>query len=316
MSEALTEGLHDVPAERYHGPGLCPWPALSKSTIHTLVERSARHAWVRHPDLNPNFEPEAADKFDFGHACHAALFENERGIAIIEAENWRTKAAKAARDDARSNGRYPILAGDMAEIRAIAAAARAQIRATDLGDILDNGLAEQTLIWGDAGAWCKARIDWLPTGGNVVLDYKTTSASAHAEEFGKKGFFDLACDLQDAWYRRGLDAVLGKRGWQFRFVVQEIKPPYALSILAADPHTQRQADAKIEEALDLWRWCLREKRWPGYTKLTAFVSPPPWHDLRFELRRASNKLLEEDGEDLKRLMIDWQAPLPEHEAAE
>src|SRR3972149_4631152 len=48
-----------------------PEPSLSASVAHLLLTRSARHAWLAHPRLNPAWAPEATEQTDLGTLAHA-----------------------------------------------------------------------------------------------------------------------------------------------------------------------------------------------------------------------------------------------------
>jgi hypothetical protein len=54
--------------------------------------------------LNPDFKPREEARFDLGRAAHQVLLEGNANVAVIEESDWRTKAAKDARDWARSRG--------------------------------------------------------------------------------------------------------------------------------------------------------------------------------------------------------------------
>jgi hypothetical protein len=135
-----------------------------------------------------------------------------------------------------------------------------------------NGAPEQTLIWCEDGIWCRARTDWLRHGN--IDDYKTTSASANPEVLSRT-IFGNGWDVQAAFYLRGVKALTGIDA-AFRFACQETYPPYALSVIALGPDAAVLAEKKVLYALELWRECLRSKRWPAYPHRTAYASLPPW----------------------------------------
>lgn len=304
-------GVYALTAEEYHADPVAE-PSLSSSICKILLERSPRHAWLAHPRLNPHCEPIRKMQFDLGAAAHAVLLEGAAGLAVIEAEDYKTKSAREARDAAYAAGKIPVLARQADEVEAMVWAARRQLAAhSEAREAFDPALGkpEQTLVWREGDVWCRARLDWLPAGGNVFFDYKTTGASANPEQWGQRQLFDTGCDIQAAFYRRGIKAALGIEGAHFRFVVQETEPPYALSVVSLTPAALDMADRKVAEAIALWRWCLKRNRWPGYPSRVCYVDPPPWHERRW-LEREERALLASDaGEDLRRMMIEWQAPL-------
>src|SRR3972149_5802627 len=90
-----------------------------------------RLAQVHRPPPTPAYEHEDSERFDLGRAAHAYLLEGESGFAIIEAADWRTKAAKEARDAARAAGKIPLLADRWGDVQGMALAAQRQLDAPD-----------------------------------------------------------------------------------------------------------------------------------------------------------------------------------------
>jgi hypothetical protein len=306
-----TPGIYNIMSTAYHADP-CPTPSLSSSVARVLLDRSPRHAWMQHPRLNPAFVPEQRREFDLGSAAHAHLFGDDAAYELVDAENYRTRAAQEARDAIYAAGKTPLLPHQAVTVDAMVRAARAQLdRHSEAPEAFreDMGTPEQTVAWLDGGIWCRARIDWLPLGGNVVYDYKTTGGSAHPDEWGRR-LFDGGYDIQAAFYLRGLRAVEG-RECHFRFVVQEVEPPYALSVIAITPASLAMAERKVVEAIAWWRWCLDKGVWPGYPGRVAYVETPPWVEKRWLEHEDRVAVGAEAGEDLRRLMLDWQSPLPD-----
>src|SRR3972149_6692059 len=88
-----------------------PAQSLSASVAPLLLTRSARHAWLAHPRLNPAWAPEATEQTDLGTLAHALLLEQDDSrLVVVEADDWRTKAARLARVQALAAGKPPLLA--------------------------------------------------------------------------------------------------------------------------------------------------------------------------------------------------------------
>ena len=141
--EPITEpGVYDIPAEIYHADP-CPEPSLSSSVATALIDRSPRHAWQAHPRLNPVHEPDNRQDFDLGKAAHALLLEGRDVAEIVDAADYRTKAAREARDAAYAAGKTPLLAHQWQDVEAMIKAAIAQLAAhTDSDGIFEIGRAE------------------------------------------------------------------------------------------------------------------------------------------------------------------------------
>jgi hypothetical protein len=278
-----TPGIYDLPAALYHAD-CCPEPSLSSSIAKMLCFDSAAHAAYAHPRLNPAAVDEDAEHFDIGTAAHALLLEGQQNIAVIDAKDWRTNAAKAAREAARAKGKTPLLAARWADVQAMVGAARAQLdRHKDGGaGMFTSGKPEQTLVWleqltGDplANVWCRARLDWLRLG--AIDDYKSTSASANPETWTRT-MFQAGFDLQAAWYLRGLRTLTGFEDAIFRYAVQETYPPYALSVIALGPDAMVLAEKKCLYALEAWRTSVKTGDWVGYPRRTCYAALPMAHE--------------------------------------
>ena len=268
-------GIYEITAEHYHRDPVGPAPSLSASIAHLLISRSPAHAKRQHPRLSPDFVPEESDAFDLGTAAHAYVLEGGFNLEIIDALDWRTQAARAARDAARAAGKTPVLAHRFVLVQAMAEAAREQLARHAARPIpLTNGQAERTLVWQEEGVWCRARLDWLHDDQRTVDDYKTCQ-NANPEAF-TRSLFTFAYAVQAAFYLRGLAAVFGAAERTFRFIAQETYPPYALSVMALAPDALVLAEKQVLMALKLWRECLERGEWPAYEPRIAYADVPAW----------------------------------------
>jgi len=310
----ITEpGVYDIPDARYHADQLCDAPSLSSSICKVLVDETARHAWMAHPRLNPGFEPVNKDIYDAGRAMHAAILGQRELIRVIPFDDYRKDAAKAMRDDARAAGLTPILAHKMDAVENMVRAVRAQIAIhEEWPGAFQQGLPERTLVWfegeGDDRIACRARLDWdYHNRSHAFHDLKTTGVSA-GTDWPKRTLFDTGADIQDAWYRRGIRAVFGIPNPIFVFLVAENYEPYCSMFHTLEPETQAGADDKVAYAVDLWRWCLKHRAWPGYPKRTNWVTAPPWERIRAEEFKQRVALNPAEKEAMFKIAADWLAP--------
>lgn len=272
-------GIYNLPAAEYHADP-CVEPSLSNSLAKQLIQTSPRHAWMRHPRLNPHYAREESETFDLGTAAHAVLLQGEAAVAIIDAKDWRTTAAKDARTAARLAKQIPILAARWADVQAMVIAARDQLAAHRDGRLMFlDGQAEQTFLWKDQGVWCRALLDYHRRQADALFpwaidDYKTTGASANPDEWTRT-LFSSGFDLQVAWYQRAVHLVTGEQA-QFRFAVQENFPPYALSVIALGPDAAVIAEKKRQYAVERWQDCRARDVWPTYPDRTCYAALPGW----------------------------------------
>lgn len=290
MSEIIGT-IHDgVPADGYHADAFDLRPSLSASIAHQLVTSSPRHAWANHPRLNPNYQPVSDDKFDMGTACHALLLEGLNVVEVCDFPDWRTKAAKEARELARSHGRIPLLGHQYDDVLAMHTAVAEQISALDLDPLpLTEGKPESTIVWEDDGVVCRSRLDWLLDDYTQIHDIKTRTRSGHPDEWCRGALYDHGCDIQAAAYIRAVKTVTGVTP-EFRWILIETNSPYAVSVVAPTAAVLTLGEAKWEKALSLWRGCLANDEWPAYGTGLHHAELPPWIEARWIEREAREEM--------------------------
>jgi len=272
----------DMPVEAYLNDPV-PGGSLSSTGARKLLPPSCPALYRQWATYG---EP-ASRVFDLGHASHHELLGDGYPITPIDAPDWRTKAARAAREAAYADGATPLLAAEYEQVQAMTAALRAHPVAGALFRP-DAGTAEQSLFWVDAefGVWRRARTDWLTrsaTGRLLVADYKTAASAepdALARAMSSHGYYQ-----QGAWY---LDAVtaLGLAGDgepAFLLVAQEKTPPYLVTVAEPDALALRWGRARNRKALDTYRRCRDTGDWPGYADRTVVsLALPTWAERQHE----------------------------------
>ncbi len=270
MSKAATTlrpGIHlDIAAADYFADP-CPSPSFTQSIGKLLIDRSPAHARLAHPRLNPDFDPDDATKYDIGNIAHRLLIGRGKELAVIEADDWRTKAAKEAREQAAAEGKLGVLAKHYETGLAMEKAARTQLIERGHADAFREGHGEVVLVWQEpAGFYCRTMIDWMESLA-LCWDYKTTSTSAAPQAVSNR-LFDGGWDIQAAMHERGLDALdpenRGRR--RFRYVLQEAEPPYALTVSEITEAVLTMGRRRLEYAMALWNECLTRNSWPGYPR--------------------------------------------------
>lgn len=283
MAAVSEPGVYaELPAEVYHSQ-LTPTPSLSSSMARTLLDECPAMLW-HGSYLNPEHEREEKAHFDIGQAVHLLYLESEKfadAVAVVDADDWRSKAAREERDAAREAGKIPLLAKSVAEIRAMRAALLAHPIA---GKAFSGaGFSELSLVWKDeeTGVWLKSRPDWTPENFSFFVDLKT-STTANPRDFARKAY-GLGYHQQAAWYLDAAEAVLGERPSQFWFVVQDKSAPFLCSVAAFDSEALAAGRELNRRAIRQFADCLSTDQWPGYRneatpdRDTAFIlSLPAW----------------------------------------
>lgn len=265
-------GLYDdVPEADYHADPVAAemGRSLSVSGAKKLLPPStpARFQWERE-----HGQPTRV-AFDHGHAAHTLVLGVGKPFVTVEADDWRTKAAREQADEARAQGATPLLAKDAERVHAMVDALRAHELASA---VLSNGKPEQSMFWLDerTGVCRRGRIDWLRP--NAIVDYKTTTlGGADPERFAKTAA-DFGYHMQAAWYTDGCEA-LGLGRLPFVFVVQEKEPPYLVSVVQLDDEALRIGRDLNDAALAIYAECESAGEWPGYPTEVVTVALPSWY---------------------------------------
>ena len=202
-------------------------------------------------------------------------------IVRVQADDWRTKAAKDQRDAAQANGQYAVLERQYVDIVDMCTTAERYLATTELADVLATGDAESTVIWQEKDIWYRCRPDLMSVDRRIVIDYKSTTSAAPdaiAKQIGRMGY-----DLQAEFYTRGVQAVTGREDVAFVFLFQEITAPYACSLVSLSNAYRQVGQAKVTRAVASWNFCVTTNNWPGYTPQILYVEPKPWDLTESEL---------------------------------
>ncbi len=276
---AITEpGVYQLTAEQYHAD-----PVAGGSLTSTGARRLLPPSCPAMYRYEADHGQEHKQVWDIGHAAHLLVLGSGPEFVVIDADSYRTKDAKQARDDAYSDGKVPLLAYEYEQVGAMAAAIRQHPIASTLFDP-DHGNAEQTLVWRDpaTGLMCRARLDWLrvPAPGRrlIIPDYKTC-ASADPEALSRS-VATFGYHQQAAWYLAGAQA-LGLAGPDaaFLFVAQEKRPPHLVSVIELDHVALRIGADRNRRALDVYAHCRDTGEWPPYVDGVGLISLPRWAEV-------------------------------------
>lgn len=307
MTEHLDQGMHDIPAERYHGDP-CPTPGLSAGLAAKMLSATPLHAFTASPRLNPNFVPDEKTAFDIGSAAHELLTGKGRGIWKVDFEDYRTKESRQERDEARAEGYTPLTRPQFEMVGTMIRRAREQMRAHGIGDPFEGGENEMTLLWEQGGIWNRCMVDCLDQANRVAYDFKTCAGVADPDQWLRRSM-DHGVDLRAAHYLDGLETVLGGR-WTYRFVVQEKEEPHCLSVIELSEDAVFMGRKKIARAREMWGHCLKHDAWPGFSAQIAVVEPAPfWTDKWLDRESREADVKARTGKDILDFAMRMQAPV-------
>lgn len=274
LASSREPGVYDdVTIDDYHADPT----SLSTSGAKLLLPPSCP-AKFRHAQDNPQ-PPKKT--FDIGTAAHAIVLGDGPELALVDYERWDTKEAKTKVRDARERGAVPLKRADYDAVHGMADAIR---RHPKVGPMFAAGVAERSVYWrhAESGVMCRARPDWLTQirdGRTAIVDLK--SAAAGDLESLQKAVWNYGYYLQDAWYRAGVRAALGVPDPVFVFVFVEKTPPYLVTPIRLDHEARRIGAAQRATALNIYRRCVDEDRWPGYVDDIETLPLPPWVERLF-----------------------------------
>ena len=297
----IKPGCYELSAEDYHADP-APVPSASASLSKKLLGETPRHAYLAHPRLNPEQERESKEAFNLGTAAHAMVLRQPDEFAVIDAKDWKTDKAKAQKAAAEQAGQVPLLRHQYDRTCEMTNSLFRQldVHEDDYEAFREGyGHPEQTIIWQDIGGiWCRSRLDWMhrtaPNKYGILYDYKTTGQSADPNEWGRRTMWTTGCDIQAAFNIRGMEKLYGYTP-EFRFVVQETSPPYAMCVVGVSDRMLEIGRQKVDRALRMWAWCLKNDCWPGYPAKTVYPEVPSFQQNKLDELADTDQFIREAG---------------------
>ena len=184
------------------------------------------------------------------------------------------KLAKDARHAARANGKIPMLAIKVEQVKQACDSARHFLEGTEFPGVLERGCPEQTIIWSEHTVLCKARPDWLTDARDVMIHVKTTKGSAGPLQFAH-AVDNMGYDVALAFYERGLATISSAQCHHLILAIEQ-QPPYGCALYDLDPAKAALAASKVERAIAIWKNCAATGRWPSYSPRVHSLEPKPW----------------------------------------
>lgn len=261
----MTATLLDVTPDEYHAID-----AFSSTAAKTMISRSAAHA-------RAGYRKKPTKGMDRGDVIHRLLLGKGKDYEVIQAGDFKTKAAQVARDAARAAGRVPVLAEDFEDY--CTAAERIRVELADRKIILD-GLSEQAITWTEhtefGDVLCRGMFDhvWVDIG--MILDLKVTADAAPSSV--ERTSENLGYAIQAAAYTRALTALdpdlAGRVAFAFAFC--EAEDPWAINVSEPDGVFRELGERRWLRAVREWARCTAENKWPSYGTAVNPITAPPW----------------------------------------
>jgi hypothetical protein len=267
-----------------------PTPSLTQSAVKILLERSPKHAWTGNQRLNPQFEPDDDPKFDVGNAAHRLVLGRGKDFEIVQASDWRSKAAKDAREAAAEQGKIGILQDQFEQACQMNLALTQQLAKHEDSDAFTDGDAEVMIAWEENGVWFRALIDWLHTDLCTVDDYKSSGMSMASHVLGMRAEA-AGWHIQAAFIERGLDILDPRNAGRrlFRFVGQETAKPHAINVMHMNEYWLTMGRKKVETGAAIWRACIASNNWPAYPRYPVTPEFPGFKEKQWLDRELSGE---------------------------
>lgn len=271
-------GIYPELSSTYHGVRHTPTRALSYSGMKVLLNETPLDF------ITP--KERKSDEMSFGTIVHKMALGKGGEFAVSPFDDYRTKDARAWRDDCTANGVIPIKADKFADANAMATIIRERIkRALDGADYM----TEVPMFWQEGGTWFSAMMDvWCPER-RMALDPKTTgNIHDFQREITKFGYH-----IQATLYPRGLDRIFPDHAGRHRFKIMPIatEAPYNSRLISISEGWRAGAEMDIDRAIRIFRQCEATGVWPGYPDEET-MDEPSW-----KLRERMERELADDDDE-------------------
>lgn len=284
-----TTGLLELDALAYHLDP-CDHPSLSTTQAHVLNARSPLHLYHLHPRFGAAAH-ETTDDMDLGTLWHALLLgKGSERIGVVRIKNkktdeweyardFKTDAAKQARDELRAAGKTPVLMKHIE--RATVSLERVQKQLDQYGVKLGSK-REVVAMWVEHAAdgtpvQCRTMLDALELADVAALiqDFKTCD-SAHPTAL-RQHIERMGYAVQSAAAVSAIEHIVpelaGRVEYEWIFAERELPNAVAIQPPAG---SMRLLGAQLwQRAVDSFARCLTSNEWPGYGRLPP-VEASPW----------------------------------------
>lgn len=286
----------DMPKEAYHGKPT-PTFALSAGFIKTMQDgdQGPAAAWYDSA-MRPDYKWAHSENFDIGEAAHILFLEEPRfeaSISVVDADSWRGKDAKAARQRAYDRGLVPLLPQHLEKVLAMRRAFHNAIPGLPFSTApdfaargLSGGNPEASIFAFDEefGIWMKARPDYIRQGAQIdtLVDYKTMSLGAldirrYAQNMGWK--------QRSAWYTEVYRKATG-RDCEYYYLGQVKEEPYFCKCYQMSDRATTWGHRLNQVAKRDFAEYMSSGRWPSNVDHAEVIDLTDWDERMLQDREA------------------------------
>lgn len=152
--------------------------------------------------------------------------------------------------------------------------------------LFSQGKPEAIGYWRDqeTGIKCKLKADFVSFNLNALVDVKTTT-DCRWDEF-RDSVEGNRYDVQNAFYREGLEAITGKDTDHRIWLAIESKAPYEVGVYEVPPQYEGSGKYEVRKCLRRIKSCIDQWSWPQAQVEIEFGEMSPWFYKRYELTGA------------------------------
>lgn len=264
-----TEGIFtDLPAETYHKA-----PGFSHSMSKNMEPPARLPAYLAE-------KREVTSAMKLGTLVHTSILEPEKpltGLAVKpEWMSFTTREGKWWREDQQKAGleiltqdEWATLNGTVASIRQHSLCQPLFAEGTAEVSIFKNFTLGGTLLR-------KSRMDWVPTGGNCLVDIKTcldVSDDGFSKTMYEMGYYTQAAYYLDIWND---SHPLNDQKECFCFIAVEKFPPYLSRCIVLRTEAIKRGREVNLRRMQAAMECYERGFWPGYAETFTALDIPGW----------------------------------------
>lgn len=273
MTAITQPGVYfDLDADVYHSDPT-PNGSLSSTWARRLMEPAGPAKFAHERRHGQPYKK----VYDFGTVAHSIVLGGPAPAiypedTLSKTGTIGTDKARAFAAAARAQGLIPMKQTDFDTVMGMAEAIKQHREAMAiLADAEVRTEVSGFRVDPETGMWLRCRFDAIGPAG--IVDYKTT-VDADPGLFARRTAHELGYHQQAAWYLDAAQA-LDLTDGPFRFVLQEKKAPYLVSVVELDPMYLSIGRSRNRAAIDLYAKCLATDTWPGFTGVSV-AEPPMW----------------------------------------
>lgn len=272
VGQAMEPGLYSgVPHEVYHSDP-CVHPSLSASIASRLVTQSPMHAWTYHPRLG-GLRDEDTAAAAAGSLIDNLILGGGPEIVPIIANDYKTNAAREARDRALAEGKMPVIESKLVAERAHAEKIKQHLRERKGFEF--DGLSQIVAVWKEGNAWCRARLDHLKLSTATIYDLKFVRSAA--PEAIERHMVIYGTDVQRAAYVSAVEKTYPELQGRVKFqpIFVENGEVLAITMRPIGGTMKELGERKWGRGVDIWTKCLAANYWPDYGD-DGLIEAPAW----------------------------------------